>query len=88
MGRHVVPGDHAVAVEEEQILAAGQSGRRVADTGQPDLIPIACGECREAMALYQHVIEKYPNDLWPVAEHGSKPGVSMNTKPFRVTGSA
>lgn len=31
---------------------------------------MARGEFREAMALYQHVIEKYPNDLWPVAEHG------------------
>ncbi|HUT33173.1 MAG TPA: PQQ-binding-like beta-propeller repeat protein [Planctomycetota bacterium] len=31
---------------------------------------MARGECREAMGLYQHAIEKYPNDLWPVAEHG------------------
>ena len=31
---------------------------------------MARGEFREAMGLYQHVIEKYPNDLWAVAEHG------------------
>ena len=29
-----------------------------------------------------------PPAIWPVAEHGSKPGVSMNTNPFCVTGSA
>jgi len=31
---------------------------------------MAAGEHREAMRLYQHVIEKYPDDLWPVSEHG------------------
>ena len=29
-----------------------------------------------------------PPAIWPVADTGSKPGVSMNTKPLAVTGSA
>ena len=28
------------------------------------------GEHREAMRLYQRVIEKYPDDMWSVSEHG------------------